>query len=60
MYSNKEKWDRRGEVGQTVGKSGTDDKLSGFAERTAPDSVVALPEMPQQVQTGPTRGGGSV
>ena len=43
------KWDKTwGEVGQL--------RSSGFDERTAPDSVVAVPEVPQQVQTGPNRG----
>ena len=36
-----------GEVGQM--------RLSGFAERTARDSVVAFLEVPQQVQTGLNR-----
>ena len=43
------KWDKTwGEVGHM--------RLSGLAERTAPDTVVAVPEVPQQVQTGPYRG----
>ena len=43
-----EKWDKTwGEVGQM--------RLSGFTERTAPDSVVAVPEVPQQTQAGPNR-----
>ena len=37
-----EKWDKTwGEVGQM--------RLSGFAERTAPDSVMAVPGVPQPV-----------
>ena len=41
-----EKWDKtRGELGQM--------RLSVFAERTAPDSVMSVPDVPQQDQTGP-------
>ena len=43
-----EKWDKtRGEVGQM--------RLPGLAERTEPDTVMAVPEMPQHVQIGPDR-----
>ena len=49
MGQAREKRDKKwGEVGQL--------RLSGFAGRTAPDSVVAAPEVPQQDQTGPNRG----
>ena len=35
-----------------------DMRLSWIAERTAPASVVAVPDVPQQVQAGPNGGGG--
>ena len=44
-----------GEAGQNVGRSGADEVV-WFAGRTAPDSAVAAPEVPQQDQTGPNRG----
>ena len=49
MGQTRERRDKTwGEMGQKM--------LSGFAGRTAPDSVVAAPEVPQQYQTGPNRG----
>ena len=48
MGQAEEKWDRTwGEVGQM--------RPSGFLEQIAPDSVGAIPDVPQQVQTGSDR-----
>ena len=49
MGQAREEWDKTwGEMGRM--------RLSGFSQRTAPDSVVAVPEIPRQVQTRPNRG----
>ena len=49
MGQARDKWDKTwGEVGRM--------RLSGFSQKTAPDCVVAVLEVPQKVQTGLSRG----